>query len=219
MDWDKAIERNRGDLLRLVAWMLAHLGIVAGQGVLAAPISRAVRLAVLRMLRLVEAATRRLIVIEARGLVVQPGPPRGFPEAGIAGDKGARAMPFALFDPRKRFDRQPKTKRAEPRVTIFDGTVTSDRREPADTKIAPDDAGALLRRIAAVGGALEDLPKQAVRLARRRAILARKSIIALSPMRPRSPPGYRMRRRCWKMDLLEDVDRLARRIENEAIGR
>ena len=70
--------------------------------------------------------------------------------------------------------------------------------EPAPFPSRDDiiDTGALVRRIRALKSALEDLPRQALRLARwrARAELARKADVwkpgRLKPMRPGFAPGY-----------------------------
>ena len=65
MDWARAIEKNRVALSRIVAEIFALVGFVAG-----ARLSRGVYLAAERLLRPTESALRRLIVLAARGLVV-----------------------------------------------------------------------------------------------------------------------------------------------------
>ena len=112
MDWDRAIERNRQPLLRIVASLFAMIGLSEDGQVerLARPLYRAVLL----VLRPAEAAVRRLIIVAARGMVVKPSPKRSAP-AGlrIAGKGGAR-LSFRLFDPRKRFAMAPGPPEARP---------------------------------------------------------------------------------------------------------
>jgi hypothetical protein len=73
MDWDAAIEWNRAALLRVLAGLLAMAGLAAGgPGTLPRHLHRAV----LRRLRPAEAATRRLVIAAARGLVVALAPAR-----------------------------------------------------------------------------------------------------------------------------------------------
>ena len=66
MDWARAIEINRLALARIVAELFALIGVVAGSAVEHLPDSQ--YLAAKRLLRPVESALRRLIVIAARGL-------------------------------------------------------------------------------------------------------------------------------------------------------
>lgn len=212
MHWGTAIERNRDDLLRFVGWMLTCLGVVTGRAV-----PRGVRLAVLRMLRAVESATRRLIVIEARGLVVPAKVAGVMPASGIKASSQPRALSFALFDPRKRFDLLRKTSRGMPAVTVFGPESIENRPLVKSAVASPQGTEAIRRRIMAARAALGDLPKQALRLARRRAKrLSGNGAAALSPMRPGWPPGYREGRRGAVQELLSDVHRLAHRVENAA---
>ena len=98
MDWARAIDINRTALTRIVAALIAMVGLSA-----AARLPRAVHRAALRLLRPAESAVRRLIVIAARGVVVKPAALRPMPAGlALAGHGGARAS-FQLFDPRKRF--------------------------------------------------------------------------------------------------------------------
>lgn len=61
MDWDRAIERNHGPLLRLAAMLVALVGV-------AGPVPASLRWRVLRLLRPAESAARRLIVVMAAAL-------------------------------------------------------------------------------------------------------------------------------------------------------
>jgi hypothetical protein len=159
---------------------------------------------VLRVLRPAESAMRRLIVIAARGLVVKLAPSRAMP-AGPIGKGGGRSRPsFQLFDPRKNFaelrqhGRRPT--RLSPRIHFFgsDPRVAAlwPVRPPAAEPPPPPDglvnAARLSRRLQALKLALEDLPRQARRLARWR--LRRENAPSpkfRSPLRPGHPPGYR----------------------------
>jgi len=103
-----------------------------------------------------------------------------------------RAPVFALIDPRKHFRVGPRRRyaRAIPRVTRLDGR---DRAPlPAIKLPGPDDpvdATRLCRRLIALKYALENLDKQAQRLARLKA----RRRLHRSPMRPGYPPGRRKR--------------------------
>jgi hypothetical protein len=203
MDWAKGIAINQAALIRIVAALIAMAGL-GGEGVrlrLERPIYRAV----LRVLRPAEAAVRRLIVIAARGLKIELPPRRPFPEGlALAGARGGRRS-FQLFDTRERFGRA-TTKRAsampEPRVFIYDSSplVPLFRRRPAAIAVPepepePDgtvEASRLSLRLQAIKQALEDLPRQARRLARWRARRDRTAgAKPASPLRPGRPPGYR----------------------------
>ncbi len=87
-----------------------------------ARIPRSLHSAVLRVLRPAESALRRLIVIEARGLVVKPAPSRPMPAGPITGKGGGNSRAFfQLFDPRKNFAAPHRRvfARIAPRIHIF----------------------------------------------------------------------------------------------------
>ena len=197
MDWARAIERNSEALKGIVAALFAMLGLVADATVsrIPPPLHRAV----LRVLWPAESATRRLIVIAARGLVVKLAPSRPMPAGPIIG-KGGRSRPsFKLFDPRKSFAelRQPRVKytRNPPRIHVFPyDTLLS--APPAPVSPPPPDglvnAARITRRLLALKLALDDLPRQARRLARwrvRRQTAPRST--RASPIRIGRPPGHR----------------------------
>ena len=203
MDWARAIERNSEALKRIVEVLFAMLVGLAGTDMVA-QIQRPVHSAVLRVLRPAESAMRRLIVIAARGLVVKLAPSRPMLAGPIIG-KGGHARPsFQLFDPRKNFEalrqhRQTAT-RMLPRIHIFgsDPRVAALWAAPqpaADPTPPPDglvNAARLSRRLQALKLALEDLPRQARRLARWRVRReTAKTPKFRSPLRPGHPPGYR----------------------------
>jgi hypothetical protein len=146
---------------------------------------------------------RRLIIIAARGLVVKLAPSRPMPKPMPAGPigKGRASRPsFQLFDPRKRFaelsPRRRRFTRHPPRIHFFPYDTLSPARQPiADPTPPPDglvNAERLTRRLQALKLALEDLPRQARRLARWRVRREKaQSPKFKSPLRPGRPPGYR----------------------------
>ncbi len=200
-----AITRNRQALLPIVAAIVALLSGREGL------IPRGVRRAALALLRPAESAVRRLIVIATQGLALPPDPPRPFP-AGLQGAWGAGGGPtrrpaFRLFDPPQAFARiRPAPPAGVPRIRHFGGLspfvplvapppppAPAPRPEPA----ALVESRPLLRRLAALQGALADLPRQARRMARRLACERAQSSHP-SPQRPRRsplrigrPPGWR----------------------------
>jgi len=203
MDWDRAIERNSEALKAIVAALFAMLELAGG--VVVARIPQPLHRAVLRVLRPAESAMRRLVVIAARGLVVKLAPSRPMPmPAGPIG-KGRFSRPsFQLFDPRKRFaclrQHHVKYTRNPPRIHFFayDPRVAAlwpAPRPAADPAPPPDglvNAAPLTRRLQALKLALEDLPRQARRLARWRVRRENaQSPKFKSPLRPGHPPGYR----------------------------
>jgi len=209
MDWDLAIKRNSEALKGIIEALFVLLGLDGTDTV--GRIPRSVHSTVLRVLRPAESAVRRLIVIAARGLVVKlkPAASRPMPKGQMIGKGGGNSPPsFQLFDQRKNFARRRRGRRVIPRIYVFGNdddwgnhpTVASlwAARRPimADPAPPPPDglvgAERLSRRLQALKLALDDLPRQAKRLARWRARReARPSPKFKSPLRPGPPPGRR----------------------------
>ncbi|MCV3239843.1 hypothetical protein [Mesorhizobium sp. ZC-5] len=250
-DWqDRETERHRATLMRLLAFIFVYAGLADDTHSAAADTGRAGRAGrafeasreawtlsrracrrLLLLLRPVEAATRRLIVVLASGLPIlnpraaaaeRPAPGAG--EAPIQvqrvaeptappGDSktsDARLPVFALADRPKRYE------------WFFSGKPHgAGWKGPSPALPGNDelDAAGILRRIAALARALDDLPAQADRLARwrlrRMAARAAGKARALSPLRPGIPPGSLPRRapkreRREEHDLLSETHALAR---------
>ena len=202
MDWARAIERNSEALKGIVEALFAMLGL-AGEATVAR-LPRSIHCAVLRVLRPAESAMRRLVVIAARGLVVKPVPSRPMPKGHMIGKGNTPRPSFQLFDPRKNFAALRQgwrtATRHHPRIHIFgsDPRVAAlwrSRPPAADPAPPPDglvNAERLNRRLQALEFALEDLPRQARRLARWRVRRENaQSPKFKSPLRPGHPPGYR----------------------------
>jgi hypothetical protein len=204
MDWAGAIQRNSEALKGIIANLFAMLG--PADDALVSRIPRSVHSAVLRLLRPTESAVRRLIVIAARGLVVKLKPVASRPMPKLAGaiGKGVPSRPsFQLFDQRKNFARRRRGRRVVPRIHIFgntDPTVAAlwaaHRPIIVDPTPPPTDglvnAWRLSRRLQALQFALDDLPRQARRMARWR--VRRENMPSpkfRSPLRPGPPPGRR----------------------------
>ena len=229
MDWTLAIERNREPLLRIVATLFAMIGITKSGAV--ERVSRPAYRAVLGVLRPAEAAVRRLIVVAARGLVVQPRQRRPVPAGLAISSKGRGRVSFRLFDPRRRHGwdyGRPRSPGPEPRIRFidvaFDPRLSLFRQQqpdraapvPEENGTADDDtvnAMPLCRRLAAIRGALEDLPRQARRFARWRArpIEARRPQLS-TPLRLGPPPGHRKRQTHEVDRILDDCHWLARTV-------
>ena len=140
--------------------------------------------------------------------------------------KGGNSRPsFRLFDPRKNFaelrlnHRRPT--RNPPRIHFFgsDPRVAALWPAPRPAVVAepvppPDglvDAARLARRLEALESALNDLPRQARRLARWR--VRRENVPSLkfkSPLRPGPPPGHRRKPVHEVDEVLIDCHGLAR---------
>jgi hypothetical protein len=201
MDWELAIKRNSEALQSIIAALFVMLGDAT-----VARIPRSLHSAVLLVLRPAESAMRRLIIIAARGLVVKVAPSRPMPKGQIIGKGGSVCTSFQLFDTRKDFPelRQHRIKYAKhpPRILFFGPDSRLDSLwsvpEPAAAP-APETDGLvkvarLSRRLQALKLALEDLPRQARRMARWRVRReAAKAPKFKSPLRPGPPPGHRKR--------------------------
>ena len=202
MDWDLAIKRNSEALIGIVEALFAMLGLAGDAAV--GRIPQPLHNAVLRILRPAESAVRRLIIIAARGLVVKLAPSRLMPKGKmIRKDGGSRLPSFQLYDTRKDFPelRQHRVKYAKhpPRILFFgeDSRVDDLWSVPLPAAALPPPDGLvsgerISRRLQALKLALDDLPRQARRMAcwrvRREAAKAPKFT---SPLRPGPPPGRR----------------------------
>ena len=206
MDWAKAIEINQAALARIIAALFAMLGLAEG-GILEKP-PQAIRRAVLRILAPAESAVRRLIIVMARKLKLEPFTTRAFrpmPRGLAIVKKGNGRVAFQLFDSRKRFTFGPRKRcyaKVGPRIwSVWEAPPTTyfciwptESPEPAVTP-APEPQpkmDSLGRRLAAIKSALDDLPRQARRYLswqeKRNAMPAPKF---KDPLRPGQPPGHR----------------------------
>jgi len=141
MDWDFAIERNRERMLGAVLALFAVIGLV--EGGMVERLSQRVYRKMLGKVKAAEAAVRRLIIVAARNIVVEPRPkrprPKGLfrsrkgtfqsadPSKSAKGQSKSRPPPFPLCDPQRRSDwgrpgRRPRRKYTgpEPRVHVLD---------------------------------------------------------------------------------------------------
>lgn len=196
MDWPLAINRNRDALQRIIALLFA---MAAGGA--AATLPRHVYRAVLLVLRPAESAVRRLVIIAARGLVLAARAARAAPAGLVARIGVARVSAFLLIDPLKRFtpDAPAIASGPPPRISVpglYDPLFLAP--PPVLSLEDPISAARLCRRLHALKRALDNLPRQARRLARwqaRRdfALAHQTSSGRLSPFRPGRPPGHRTR--------------------------
>ncbi len=219
MDWDLVIKRKSEALNAVVAGLFAMLEISGEATVSRLP--RAVYCAVLRVLRPTESAVRRLIVIAARGLVVKLAPSRPMPKGHtITKGAGIRPPAFQLCDTRKDLPelREPRVKYAKhpPRILFLGPVSRIDDlwSRPVAVPPPPSDgmvsAARLNRRLQALKAALDDLPRQAKRLARwRQRREAMPGPVFKSPLRPGPAPGRRKRHIHEIDDILADCHWLA----------
>jgi hypothetical protein len=223
MDWDRVIERNSERLFTVVATLVSMVRVHGG-GV-AAFLPRDIYSAALILLRPAESAVRRLIVIAARGLAVKLrlSAARAFP-AGFALNKNAERVPaFCLIDPLKRFAPEDfewgKAKeQVMPRISVpglFDPVFPPRPALDTGDMVA---ASALGRRVQALRSALDNLPREAKRLARWK---ARRELERqdekpkpgrLSPFRPGFAPGYHRSKPQEVDDILSECHHFAREV-------
>jgi hypothetical protein len=214
-DWPRAIARNSEALKGIVAALFAMLGL--GREVTMARLPHAVHRAVLRVLRPAESAVRRLVVIAARGLVVKPVASRPMSARPVRGGGGGTPRPvFRLFDPRKRLllSSELARQRNLPRIHVFGAdprVIALWAALPKTITNTSHDDGLingqhLVRRLHALKSALENLPRQAQRMARWR--LRQKKY--KSPLRPGRPPGHRKKRTHEIDEILAECHALAR---------
>jgi len=231
MDWELAIERNRSDLLRLLRGLFALAGLVPGDRVDRLP--RRIRSAILLILRGTESATRRLafVLVAVRGIkapLVKEQPMTSVPAKAKSKprpqNRQAQATSFRLIDPRKNFEtRRPKrAKGPGPRITVFGSDdpifdrsdLYAYQNRPAPTPEDQLSAERLCARLNAVFDALEDLPKQALRMVKLEARLQRRferhgGVPPKRVLRPSYPPGYRLRHIHEIDDVLHECHQIA----------
>ena len=195
-----SIDLNKTALARIIAGLYALLGLTAGAVLGRIPVE--LHRNVLRVLRPAESAVRRLIVIVAGTIKVKAAPPRPAPAGFVRAAQRKPRVSFQLFDPRQRFfckPPRPKNEpRPQPRITFFgNGEVRriSLVREPPPRDDKADglaNPANLARRLEALKAALDDLPRQAKRMARALARRQQSPRLKLqSPLRPGPAPGAR----------------------------
>ena len=212
MDIPAAIDLQKSALLRIIAGLFAMLEAVQAR------IPLALHRSVARELRPAESAARRLIVTLAKFMKLKAPPPRSRPAptglARAAKERQHRAFP--LFDPRQRFGRpRHQAKGPGPRIRSLapDAFRAPFFRAPQIHEVSDglETSAHLLARLAALKDALENLPRQALRLAR--ALARREKIPHLKlkmPLRPGRAPGLRKKRRLEIDEILHQCDWLAR---------
>jgi hypothetical protein len=156
-------------------------------------------------------------VIAARGLVVKPHTLRPMPKLPIGKGSGSRPG-FKLFDPVMTFASCYRAAGPAilPRIHVFsyDPRVAAIWASRAPATPPPDDTAKtkrLIHRLQAIKSALDDLPRQARRLARWRLKRANDPILKFkSPLRPGPPPGRRKNKTHDVDDILTECHGLAR---------
>ena len=229
-DWECAIDRNFGEIERIVMQLFRLAGI-SSLAPFVATLPRFLYYRILSILRPAEYAARRLIAMAACKLdldvgpvpvpaAADPSPPRreedrkareqGEPAETGGGSKAEQRFPaFKLFDPIKPY--------GEPWLTPEQIAALSDPDHtrpiiPVRPQDEPVEARALCRRIAALRHALVELDAHALRLARWR---ARRHLATCRPkrwwpMRPGRPPGWKRRPKTALEQVLAECDFLAR---------
>jgi hypothetical protein len=194
MDWPLVIDRNRIALLTIIVALMASLGLVSGGRLTTLPYFLYHR--ALRILRPAESAVRRLIMIVAHEMKLRGFKLRASRRDGLAeflmfsrpNPQGEPALPsFNLIDPLKIFGRE---------APDMDGFYSGENSDAPD--MSPVPAASLALRILALKHALENLPRQARRLARwyeqRDLAYARNLAHRYSPMRPGPAPASEKRK-------------------------
>ena len=190
--------------------------------------------------RLIVAAARNIVVEPKPGLAAQARPKtssKDKDEGKRDGKAKRKRRPlFNLFDPALNPDlaflrKFKKMRRPEPKLTIVElgydrgrptvrlhGELRSAAPAPAPEVEKPVDdgtvnAGPLIRRLIAIVDALQDIPRQALRLARWQARpIEERRPERWSPLRPGRPPGYRQRPIHEVDEILKECHWLARNV-------
>jgi hypothetical protein len=236
MDWTLFIERNRALLLPIVAGLFAKIGLTENGAV--ERLSRPLYRIVLARLRAAEAAVRRLIIVMARDIKVEPRPKRPRPSRPfIAGNGKSKAQgngqsrppSFQLCDPQKRSDagrvrRRRRHKGPEPRIRVLDYDPripeflrgSAPAPAPQQIEIVKDNtvsAKRLCRRLFALIGALTNMEREA----KRYALWLARPVEERRPKRERAlrfgwPPGWRVRPTHEVHEILKECHRLVREL-------
>ncbi len=201
--WDASVARNTLALKLVVVELIGLLGAYGGMEAVRVP--RVVRSIMLRVLRPAEAALRRLIVIAARDVRVDFLPRKTKPLQFITGERLPRTstcralsrMAFPLIDPLRRVgQRHIAYTDSNPRVFVVEAAapfsplsqIPVSRLQQETENLAG--VTRICRRLGALVAALEDVPRQAKRLARLR-VLRENRKLYFSPLRLGKPPGFR----------------------------
>jgi hypothetical protein len=213
MDWQLAITRNREALTAIIMALIKSLGLINGGALTTLPIHIYTR--ALAIIRPAESAVRRLIMIAAhelvlRGVKLRAGTRDGLAEFLYSHRPNPHAEPaipaFTLLDPLKSFREE------APDFELLDDHQFSGDNDapPTTTRIS---AISFSRRLLALKHALENLPKQAKRLARWYAQrdAARQALQPhrLSPLRPGLPVGLPRRKLSEVQEVLRECHLLA----------
>ena len=226
MDWDLAIRRNREALERILAALFALVGLPEGKAA-GGPhtLPRHLYAHALRILRAAEAAIRRLILIAAREIVVQPRPAGDASQPDFAtlregrrvepagGQAALRIPAFPLLDPLRKYPFKPprRASKSFPRISVVGYLEPAPIPEmPVVSPDDPVDATGLCRRLLSSRRALANLPREAHRLARWKARRAlRPGPGRVAPLRFGAPPGRRKRPLHAVDDVLKECHALA----------
>ena len=216
MDWPLVITRNRTALLTIIVALMGVLGVLGGGRLTTLPHFLYHR--ALAIIRPAESAVRRLIVIVAhemalRGIKLRAARRDGLDEFLFALRPSVRLEPaipaFNLIDPLKLFGRD------APDCDEFgDGfDVSSEAENGENQDRTPIPAASLHARLLALKHALDNLPRQAKRLARwygqREAAYAQNLPHRYSPIRPGYPPASKRRRTDEIDEVLHECHTLA----------
>ena len=195
MDWPLAIDRNRTALMTIIMALITALGLSGGGRLTTLPHFLYHR--ALAIVRPAESALRRLIMLVAHDMTVRGVKLRAARRETLAGflhswrtnpqPDDPRVPAFNLIDPLKSFGRE------APALGGFGFATHSDAPDRT-----PVPAASLGLRLLALKHALDNLPKQAKRLARwyreRDLAYAQKQPHRYSPMRPGPAPASRRRK-------------------------
>ena len=211
MDWNRAIEENRAALMRILALLVSMTGLAGPAQAFAFlrneaasyephSIGRLRHTNILRLLRPMEVAVRRLVIIAARGLVGKL--PACKPKKKQPKRKPAtRHVSLPLIEPNKPFrlnvERKPKQPKPSPgpRIRFFDASPLVPIFQPRPKRRPPVyrdriTTARLMWRMVAIARVLENIPRKAQHLAnwRARRDALGNSARRFSPVRPGPAP-------------------------------
>jgi hypothetical protein len=225
LDWTLAIKRNREQLKDIVLSLFVLAKMRIGGSLFILP--RSTFSMVMLVLRPAESAVRRLILIAAHNLTLNPRALRDFVILGPRPEDPVGTMPdgiiparaFKLFDPLKHFDPESFWDVQTNWESGYGLTASVNPSHDTALDHQPIDAQHIGQRLNALFRALDNLPFQARRLVRwqfkRDAMLKAHRPTRMSPMRPGLPPGWRERKIHEIDDVLRECHGLAHDRLNE----
>jgi hypothetical protein len=207
MNWTAATAYNQKRLTLIVAEIFALIGLVSGGRL--EWLSQLIYLKALRLLRPTESALRRLLVLASAHIIVKPSLQKPFPIGKIIERKQSDKISFQLCD--QRFAAFPAAPKPPPLVKLVRTTTANPFNifdamyQPWPEKPERFFAATMILRLEAVKAALENLPHQALRMARWLQRRKTRKDRFTEPLRLGPAPGYSKEAKTEINEILYDL--------------